>query len=1374
MTKYFRFNHEHCSPQIKAEVGEETKSYIKENSRKVRELLAKSRLHGLNGDDTVSFADSAKEYNKDITDNDIKAWVAFKRTTGVPMTGWENWFVDGIEEKCLAVTTEDSPFFDCTNGEKRRIGRLRKGCIIGLQIDDNKFLTQDGRIVCLDENIERIRGGVCYEIIRGYKPRSKEMDKLVKAGSMFRFNGTFLPKAYFAAGDIYAKIKIVERDKDHIINGFGVEVYENHLRVLREVTPKLLRFEDKNPDYRPIVTPWEAESMYINKSYLKSDYVDIESWANDYCRYRDEVELNYAFRAYLTRIPAQDIRYSLNASYIIEYGLDNSRMNSGDVERNKRIKGKCVKEAKRLFTKFLADCITEEGKIAMTLSWNEKHNNIAPIDYKNVPIGFSHSNVFGKSEFSLRPIQQDGVRFISGNGNGCVSFDVGVGKTITAISAVAEALQEGRCKRPIIIVPKSTYPNWQRELVGNGSAKGVLSGCGIKLNLIGNGTGFDPSEIKDGTISLATAEFLSKIKYTKSYCDDVNNFDNFLYNAATIVLQGRDKNDAASTAHGICLIAGGVTEVDVEADKNKKKSERRKKIIPVKNTHLFDEYGFDFAVLDEAHRYKALLSGIPAEKKNRFKQVFHTARGNVSQDAIRAFLFSRHIQGGGGNVVLLTATPFSNRPLEILSMLTLVSYDKIAVNGFDNARSFFSDFVNENFEPVVDAKLTIKWDYSIDSFNNKKTLQNLISQFIIYRTGDEAGILRPAKIDIPYNRNKFGTVPQKQQVLSYLSMFDWQATKQDYLNFLINQSGTHGSEGEDALFSALSLSLENAFSPFAFKIKDDVKFFLYLNGCGYEYTSAKDEFKKFNREPTDYNDFVENSPKIKYTCECVKGVKVHDEERGNDVSGQIIFARLGIPYFPLIKQYLEDSCGFKKSVATQVYNGEEYETKMVDEVEIIASGISAEKKDIVMNAFNDGIVKVIIGSPTIQEGVNLQKRSTVLYCLTPFWNPTDMQQLEGRIYRQGNRYQYVRIVQPLVQNSMDVFVYQKLQEKMGRVNDLWNTLDRGNIFNFENLDPLEVKLALITDIAQLADIEIGMEKDNLNAEYTNLVDLRNRLSDLSSLTSSIEGYRTTISTNINQSVKKIVSNAKVESDPDNKDSWNNHEIYFLRQRITKEEMKKLPKASQEFVKKHTDKFNDFQEEWGKGANTMTVKELASFYKKILTWGANAASCETYEIEGNVPYYEDDVRKTISQFEIKKNQISKLTGWKVGESLNKFEDEINKQIEDVRERRDEVESDEHRQDVMDEIETKKRKQGVIGKTVLERVKDFEKLNYLLNIPFTGFRENNVLPDPSDAVTSKSKKETKGELTDEERLAFAKAKFKMARARRAREERLSGWF
>ena len=84
-----------------------------------------------------------------------------------------------------------------------------------------------------------------------------------------------------------------------------------------------------------------------------------------------------------------------------------------------------------------------------------------------------------------------------------------------------------------------------------------------------------------------------------------------------------------------------------------------------------------------------------------------------------------------------------------------------------------------------------------------------------------------------------------------------------------------------------------------------------------------------------------------------------------------------------------------------------------DEVEILAGSgnfkRNDDEKEEIKSLFNNGDIKIIIGTSTIREGIDLQVSTSSLYSLWVDWNPTDYKQLEGRVWRYGNQYANVRI-----------------------------------------------------------------------------------------------------------------------------------------------------------------------------------------------------------------------------------------------------------------------------------------------------------------------------------------------------------------------------
>jgi hypothetical protein len=155
--------------------------------------------------------------------------------------------------------------------------------------------------------------------------------------------------------------------------------------------------------------------------------------------------------------------------------------------------------------------------------------------------------------------------------------------------------------------------------------------------------------------------------------------------------------------------------------------------------------------------------------------------------------------------------------------------------------------------------------------------------------------------------------------------------------------------------------------------------------------------------------------------------------------------------------------------------------------------MSAKKKEMVKDRFLDGRVKVLIGSQTIREGINLQNRATDLYNLWLDWNPTDLLQLEGRIWRFGNKFANVRIVIPLVEDSVDTAIFQKLEEKTSRINQIWHKSSKENTLKLEDFNPAELKRGLISNPRKIAEMIMLEQKEILLDEIKGLENQRDEL-----------------------------------------------------------------------------------------------------------------------------------------------------------------------------------------------------------------------------------------------------------------------------------------
>jgi superfamily II DNA/RNA helicase len=433
-----------------------------------------------------------------------------------------------------------------------------------------------------------------------------------------------------------------------------------------------------------------------------------------------------------------------------------------------------------------------------------------------------------------------------------------------------------------------------------------------------------------------------------------------------------------------------------------------------------------------------------------------------------------------------------------------------------------------------------------------------------------------------------------------------------------------------------------------------------------------------NGTPEDYKEFVEESPKIQYVMECIRSVKIWHEQHQENVSGQVIYMNRGKQFFPLIKEYLENEVGYQRGVM--------YDKTKVDEVEIISSEINDTRKETIKEAFLDGVVKIIIGTATIREGIDLQKRGTVIYNCYPEWNPTDIRQLEGRIWRQGNQFSYVRIVMPLIQDSMDVFVFQKLEEKTSRINDIWFRGDRGNVLDLESLDPEEIKLALITDVDRLVKMFFDQEKEQLNREYRKLGTAIEAIKEVQNDIKDYNQYRT-------KSLEAIRA--------------------FHTSLLNSDFLKEIPKAAEdgEIQNKQVKKAKELKEEIEALLNGTEQPD-----KDILSVGRKIEN--SYPVLGvyfSNRYYLAYFKEYVSKVRKTERTILKPKGYSLTSDLSPVlaQYEADKTALKLRAETYQGEQNSPRwSELRGEIEQKKSALQVEGRTATNRAEEFGRLNYLL--------------------------------------------------------------
>lgn len=108
-----------------------------------------------------------------------------------------------------------------------------------------------------------------------------------------------------------------------------------------------------------------------------------------------------------------------------------------------------------------------------------------------------------------------------------------------------------------------------------------------------------------------------------------------------------------------------------------------------------------------------------------------------------------------------------------------------------------------------------------------------------------------------------------------------------------------------------------------------------------------------------------------------------------------------------------------------------------EDIAYVHDAATEKKRDKLFEEMRQGKIRILIGSTfKLGLGVNVQDRLIALHHLDVPWRPADMSQREGRILRQGNQNEYVRIFRYITEGSFDAYSWQLLETKARFIADL--------------------------------------------------------------------------------------------------------------------------------------------------------------------------------------------------------------------------------------------------------------------------------------------------------------------------------------------------
>ena len=123
----------------------------------------------------------------------------------------------------------------------------------------------------------------------------------------------------------------------------------------------------------------------------------------------------------------------------------------------------------------------------------------------------------------------------------------------------------------------------------------------------------------------------------------------------------------------------------------------------------------------------------------------------------------------------------------------------------------------------------------------------------------------------------------------------------------------------------------------------------------------------------------------------------------------------------------------------------------------------AQKKELFAKV-RSGEVRVLLGStPKMGAGTNVQDRLKAIHNLDCPWRPSDLEQLQGRIERQGNMFPEVEIYRYVTEQTFDAYLYQLVESKQKFISQIMTS--KSPVRSAEDVDEVALSFAEIKMLA---------------------------------------------------------------------------------------------------------------------------------------------------------------------------------------------------------------------------------------------------------------------------------------------------------------------
>ncbi|EKF6710812.1 PLxRFG domain-containing protein [Vibrio cholerae] len=690
----------------------------------------------------------------------------------------------------------------------------------------------------------------------------------------------------------------------------------------------------------------------------------------------------------------------------------------------------------------------------------------------------------------MRKTQLDGALRMIQSKNTLLDHTVGAGKTFTAITGMMERKRLGLSKKPMAVVPNHILGSFHKDILKLYPSAKVL---------VADDKAFTAKKRKQFFSRIATGDYdvvLMGHSHLRAMPNDIEHFRTVINEKIDELRSALEEAKAEAKQSG----QRGATVKQIEdsisrlQDKIKEKEEALSKNAD-QIGFTFGDLGVDYLVVDEAHEFKNLTYA------TRTDRVVGMNDPKGSEKALDLLIKTRSIQGlENGGVTFMTGTPISNSLVEVYTMMYYLGHDtlkELKMSFYDAfAGSFFNTEITLEYTPTG----TVKERSVLKGLNNMQQLSTLYRQFAdvitqkdmvnIFRQDVEAknkatGEDKATRFPIPNikgGKRQLNIAPATEAQREYndyliarMEAFNQLKTKEERIAYakidnplwvltdakkasldvrLVDPTAQRDPTGKVARAAERIKAIYDQW-------QDDKGTQLVFSDMG---TPAKYAVATVKSDLKSLAETVLGKGKaaafISSRLEIYEGEMPYSQtlkELVDKVNAQAETCEIDADQYEKLEEQIRELTASTMTADTGFSVYDDLKASLMekgipdDEIAFIHDYNTTLKKEALFDRVRRGEVRVLIGSSMkMGAGTNVQNRLVALHHMDAPWRPSDMEQREGRIVRQGNEFYQraanagkpegfeVELIAYTTQGSSDPVMWQILERKAGAIEQFRN------------------------------------------------------------------------------------------------------------------------------------------------------------------------------------------------------------------------------------------------------------------------------------------------------------------------------------------------